>query len=88
LNSEFVVIKPDYYNIKNIYTTEKTEYTYYDAKLREAKKITFPLLSNNMDNPSDLLKRIQKLMILNFNRFYRFYIQSFNRIFNVRARIK
>ena len=63
LNSEFVTIDNEgVHEIKNIYTTEKTEYTCISEKTRN-KTITLPLVSDNMNDPSEVLNRIKKILI-------------------------
>lgn len=64
LNSEFVCFETekDVYEIKNIYTVEKTEYTHITSGVKE-KTIFLPLISDSMNCPSDVLNRIKKVLV-------------------------
>lgn len=64
LNSESLTLEDNktVHEIKNLYSIDRTEYTYFpnDGK---SKKITFPLISLNLLNPRETLSRLKKLLI-------------------------
>jgi len=64
LNSEFVSIEEgdNVYEIRNVYTMNKTEYSHISNKKRH-ETLQLPLVSNNMSNPIEVLGRIKKLLI-------------------------
>lgn len=64
LNSEFVTIDEGehVYEIKNVYTLEKTEYTHI-AQGIHGKTLILPLVSNSMKRPKDVLKRVKSLLL-------------------------
>lgn len=64
LNSEFVSIEKgeNVYEIRNVYTMNKTEYSHIENKKRH-ETLQLPLISNDMSNPNEVLGRIQKLLI-------------------------
>lgn len=63
LNSEFVSIEEDenVYEIQNIYTMNRTEYSHIENTKRH-KTLQLPLVSNDMSNPNEVLSRIKKLL--------------------------
>lgn len=63
LNSEIVCLEigRDVHEIKNIYSTDQTEY--YRAGFGEAKPLLLPLIPLNLQNPEKTLDRIKKLII-------------------------
>ena len=63
LNSEEISFKKDLdnFNIRNAYTINKTECYYTDNS--DMKKLSFPLLSENINKPYELLERVQKLVL-------------------------
>jgi hypothetical protein len=54
LGSETIRIENQY--LKNVYETNQTEYTF------NGTTISLPLMSNNLNNYNDILKRIRKLI--------------------------
>jgi hypothetical protein len=64
LNSETLSIEDSemVHEIKNIYATKKTEYTYF-PKDGSSKRATFPLVSLNLINPKETIGRLRKLLI-------------------------
>jgi hypothetical protein len=67
LNSECVLIKEfdKTYSVKNIYTTNKTEYKLYGrpASFEADKTQELPLIPLDREHPQKTLKRIQNLLI-------------------------
>jgi hypothetical protein len=69
LNSEFISWSDDKHvthEIKNIYTTEQTEYAHFSShnypKIN-SDRMSLPLIPLNLHNPSETLGRIKKLII-------------------------
>lgn len=69
LNSEKLsfYVGNEYHTIRNVYTTNKTEYSYYNIKDESLsiseKKEELPLITLNREDPTKTLKRIQNLLI-------------------------
>ena len=63
VNSEEVSIEVDdvLYEIRNVYGTNKTEYSSFVGK-EDKVQSAFPLITDNLDNPYALLAKIQKLI--------------------------
>lgn len=64
LNSEFIAFDEGQitHELKNIYTTGKTIYTYYDED-GSMKSIPLPLVELNVSKPSETLERVKNLLI-------------------------
>jgi len=64
LNSEFISVEEgeDVYEIRNVYTMNKTEYSHINRKKRH-DTLQLPLVSESMAKPEDVLNRIKKLLI-------------------------
>ena len=64
LNSEFISIEEgeDLYEIRNVYTMNKTEYSHITRKNRY-DTLQLPLVSENLFNPKEVLNRIKNLLI-------------------------
>lgn len=64
LNSELMSIDIDdnTHEIKNVYTTNKTHYTYH-SKDGSSKTATIPLIKLDTTKPHDMLERIKNLII-------------------------
>jgi len=67
LNSEFISWddkKGITHEIKTIYATNKTQYTYYDSETGGSDKtITLPLISIDVEHPEDAISRIRNLLV-------------------------
>lgn len=64
LNSETVSVEDNemVHEIKNIYSTDVTEYSYF-SKNGDDKKSTLPLIPLDLINPKETVSRIRKLLI-------------------------
>jgi hypothetical protein len=64
LNSESMSVEDNdmLHEIKNIYVTEKTEYSYF-SKDGSNKHSSFPLIPMDLDNPENMVSRLRKLLI-------------------------
>lgn len=53
------------HEIRNCYTTKKTEYTYYPkvGSAKEDKSYTFPLILLNLEDPYHTLRKIKTLLV-------------------------
>jgi hypothetical protein len=68
LNSELITLEYDknnVYEIRNVYTIDKTEYTPINNTKKNTgfKTISLPLISNDVADPYDMLNRIKKLLV-------------------------
>lgn len=65
LNSERISIEDEnnkLYEIINTYTTEKTEYHYYDNN-DVVKSQVMPIINLNFDNPNEIITKVKKILI-------------------------
>jgi hypothetical protein len=65
LNSESITIddgNENVYEIRNVYTLDKTEYTHINPKIK-SNTLKLPLVSDDMKNPSEVLERVKRLLI-------------------------